>query len=191
MKIIGNGLILASVILLAVFGYQYFTQKQEQNHSFIEAEEKINEEGKAIDEPSIADFKAEENEAFAILEVPKLKKSLPIIEGTDPDDLNKGVGHLTDSVYPGQKEQIVLSGHRDTVFRSFGELELGDRFIVKMPYGTYTYEIKSTDIVPEDDTTVIRKMGEEVLVVTTCYPFHYVGSAPERFIFYAYPVAES
>lgn len=62
--------------------------------------------------------------------------------------------------------------------------------MVQMPYGEYTYEIRETEIVPEDDTSVIGEMGEEVLVVTTCYPFHFVGSAPDRFVAYAYPVSE-
>ncbi|WP_370512357.1 sortase domain-bontaining protein [Planomicrobium sp. CPCC 101110] len=57
-----------------------------------------------------------------------------------------------------------------------------------MPYGKYRYEIRETKIVPEDDTTVVRKMGEEVLVVSTCYPFNFIGSAPDRFVVYAYPV---
>nr|WP_270341576.1 sortase [Lactococcus petauri] len=51
----------------------------------------------------------------------------------------------------------------------------------------YKYEIKSHEIVDWDDRSVIGKMGEEVLVVSTCYPFIFVGPSPERFIFYAYP----
>jgi sortase A len=76
------------------------------------------------------------------------------------------------------------------VFKNFAELDLGDTFVVEMPYGDYTYEIKDTEIVDADDTTVVGKMGEEVLVVSTCYPFDYLGNAPERFVFYAYPVVE-
>jgi|GEM_PF-5448386 len=133
------------------------------------------------------DFQAEYNEAIATLDIPKLDKTLPVIEGTDPYSLAKGVGHLSESVFPGDGEQIMLSGHRDTVFRNFGQLEIGDRFIVNMPYGSYPYIIKETEIVLEDDTSIIRKMNEEVLVVTTCYPFSYFGPAPKRFIIYAYP----
>ena len=102
--------------------------------------------------------------------------------------MKKGVGHLVQSVFPGQNEQIVISGHRDTVFRGFEKLEIGDLFIVHMPYGTYTYEMRETEIVDKDDTSVVRSMGEEVLVVTTCYPFYYIGPAPMRFVIYAYPV---
>src|SRR5699024_10734862 len=82
-------------------------------------------------------------------------------------------------------------GHRDTVFRRFGELEIGDRFIVEMPYGTYEYEMRESEIVGADDTSVIRPMGEEVLTVSTCYPFSYIGNAPDRFVLYAYPVGET
>ena len=57
-----------------------------------------------------------------------------------------------------------------------------------MPYGDYEYEIKDYEIVDRDDTSVIGPMGEEVLVVSTCYPFEFYGFAPDRFVFYCYPV---
>ncbi|MEK4299283.1 class D sortase [Oceanobacillus sp. FSL W8-0428] len=196
MRRIGILFITIGVVCLGVFGYQIIGHEQSQKQSLIQAEERIeqgaNTQGEADQdiEETIEQFEAETDEAFATLEIPKLGKILPIVEGTDPDSLDKGVGHLSNSVLPGQGEQILLSGHRDTVFRDFGDLEIGDTFVVQMPYGEYTYEIRETEIVPEDDTSVIREMGEEVLVVTTCYPFHFVGSAPERFVAYAYPVSE-
>lgn len=132
----------------------------------------------------------QKGETIGILKIPKLKKELPIIEGTDEEELEKGVGHYTGTAYPLQNDQIVLSGHRDTVFRNFGELETGDMFIVELEYGKFKYEIYEMDIVPADDTTVIRSTApDEILTVTTCYPFHYIGNAPERAIFYAKPVS--
>ncbi|GGP17141.1 class D sortase [Oceanobacillus neutriphilus] len=196
MRRIGILFIIIGVVCLGVFGYQIIGHEQSQKQSLIQAEERIDQGISTQDdaeqdiEETIEQFDVEADEAFATLEIPKLGKTLPIVEGTDPDSLDKGVGHLSNSVLPGQNEQILLSGHRDTVFRDFGELEIGDTFVVKMPYGEYSYEIRETEIVPEDDTSVIREMGEEVLVVTTCYPFHFVGSAPERFVAYAYPVSE-
>lgn len=133
-------------------------------------------------------FKADDLQAFGTLEIPRLDRTLAIVEGADDNALKRGVGHMRETVYPGQGEQIVLSGHRDTVFRDFGQLQIGDQFIVAMPYGEYTYEIRETKIVPSDDTSVVGKMGEEVLVVSTCYPFNFIGYAPERFVVYAYPV---
>lgn len=134
-------------------------------------------------------FKPEESDVLGVLEIPKIKAELPMIEGTDEEMLDRGVGHYSASALPLDGEQILLSGHRDTVFRNFAKLELGDRFIVKLPYGTFEYEISSTEIVDKDDTSVIRSMGKEVLVVTTCYPFRYVGPAPQRYVVYADPVS--
>lgn len=131
----------------------------------------------------------QKGETIGILSIPKLKKELPIIEGTDAEELEKGVGHYIGTAYPLQNDQIVLSGHRDTVFRNFGELETGDTFIVELEYGKFKYDIYKIDIVSADDTTVIRSTApDEILTVTTCYPFHYIGNAPKRAIFYAKPV---
>nr|WP_081798054.1 class D sortase [Neobacillus dielmonensis] len=127
-------------------------------------------------------------DTVGLLVIPKLKSELAIIEGTDPDDLAKGVGHYKGSYFPGDNGQIVLSGHRDTVFRHLGELKIGDTFQVKMPNGNFTYEITDTKIVKSNDTSIITLQNQkEELIVTTCYPFRYVGNAPKRYIIYAKP----
>ncbi|PJY99781.1 MULTISPECIES: sortase SrtA [Bacillus] len=132
-----------------------------------------------------ASFKPETGDASGILEIPKIKAELPIVEGTDPDDLEKGVGHYKESYYPDENGQIVLSGHRDTVFRRTGELEKGDRLRILLSYGDFTYEIIKTKIVDKDDTSIITLQHEkEELILTTCYPFSYVGNAPKRYIIY-------
>lgn len=116
------------------------------------------------------------------LSIPALKQKLPIIEGTGTDDLKKGVGHFIKSVLPGERDNCVLSGHRDTVFARLGELKIGDRLIVETSAGTYTYQIKRIRIVHKDDRTVIVPTDHAVLTVSTCYPFHYIGSAPDRYV---------
>ncbi|CAN2252450.1 sortase SrtA [Bacillus vallismortis] len=132
-----------------------------------------------------ASFKPETGHASGILEIPKINAELPIVEGTDPDDLEKGVGHYKESYYPDENGQIVLSGHRDTVFRRTGELEKGDRLRILLSYGDFTYEIIKTKIVDKDDTSIITLQHEkEELILTTCYPFSYVGNAPKRYIIY-------
>ncbi|WML40768.1 class D sortase [Neobacillus sp. OS1-2] len=125
-------------------------------------------------------------DTVGLLTIPKIKSELAIVEGTDPDDLEKGVGHYKGSYFPGDQGQIVLSGHRDTVFRKLGELNIGDSLKMEMPYGNFTYEITKTKIVKSDDTSIITLQNQqEELIVTTCYPFRYVGNAPKRYIIYA------
>lgn len=194
MKWVSRILIVAGVLLLGVFGFSLYDQTTRQSVTLEEAQQALElnraafaEEKSEVEDPAI-EFSAEYGEILGVLDIPKLGRSIGIMEGADDDTMKNGVGHVESTVFPGQKEQIVLSGHRETVFRDFGELEIGDRFIVEMTYGTFEYEIKDFKIVDSDDTTVIGKMGEEVLVVSTCYPFSYVGSAPERYVVYAYPV---
>lgn len=194
MKVLANVFIIVGLGFLSWFGYSLYQQDQMQSVTIQEAEiaiEKLRIEDDSPDiEEEVLNFSPAMYEAFGILHVPKLDRSIGVVEGTDPDALDKGVGHMSSTVLPGQGEQIVFSGHRDTVFKNFADLNLGDTFVVEMPYGDYTYEIKDTKIVDADDTSVVGEMGEEVLVVSTCYPFDYVGNAPERFVFYAYPVLE-
>ncbi|MCM3620133.1 class D sortase [Sutcliffiella horikoshii] len=135
------------------------------------------------------DFDPQTGEVIGLLEIPRLEAELPIVEGTDPAELEKGVGHYKGASFPGEEGQIVFSGHRDTVFLRLGELEVGDRFFVRMSYGDYMYEIYDSKIVDEDDRTVITLQKEkEDLLLTTCYPFTLTGAAPERYILYAKPM---
>lgn len=180
---------------VALAGYSVFQILQgnkEQTKSLAKAE-KIIEQVKTQDEKKseiiVPSFDFAKGEEVGILEVPKLNEKLPIIQGTDEEELRKGVGHYDGTAYPTQKDQIVLSGHRDTVFRRFDQLAIGDLFIVRMPYGNYIYEIVDTKIVDADDRTIIVPTSpKEVLTVTTCYPFTYVGNAPDRYIITAKPV---
>ncbi|WP_347834669.1 class D sortase [Gracilibacillus sp. JCM 18860] len=175
-------------------GYQYFKIQAAEKQAATEAKEFLKQPS---DQKSAEDSWKYSSDTFfpetglevGFLRIPTLDAELPIVEGTDPDDLEKGVGHYKGSAYPLQNDQIVLSGHRDTVFRSLGEVKIGDTFVIELPYGEYTYEMVDSKIVDADDTTIIKSTApREELVITTCYPFSYVGNAPDRYIIYAKPV---
>lgn len=122
------------------------------------------------------------SETIGSLWIPALERELPIVEGTEEDDLKLGVGHFSGSVLPGENDNCVLSGHRDTVFTKLDKLVIGDELIVTTSAGTFIYEIKNIRIVDKDDRTVIVPTDHAVLTLTTCYPFHFIGNAPERYI---------
>ncbi|WP_440896355.1 class D sortase [Amphibacillus sp. Q70] len=143
---------------------------------------------KDITDEEVLDMVYEKGETMGLLYIPKLDREIPIVAGTDEEELAQGVGHYYDTGLPGQNRQILLSGHRDTVFRNFDQLEHGDEFHVKMEYGTYIYEIHDHEIVAANNTTVIDPSREdEYLTVSTCYPFSMIGNAPDRYVLYAYP----
>lgn len=185
-------LIISGLILFLVGGYSLFRTNYEQNRSLQKTFEMLADveaEKEVISEFTINNFQPLDGETIGLLEIPKIEGLLPIIEGTDEDELEKGVGHLKSSTYPGQKDQIVLSGHRDTVFRKMGELEVGDSVVLKLTYGTFLYEITDLKIVDEDDRTIIQSTyPREELILSTCFPFTYVGPAPQRYVITALPV---
>lgn len=124
-------------------------------------------------------------EEIGILTIPKLDRSLPIYQGTDEEILKKGVGHYARSVLPGNNNNSVLSGHRDTVFRGLGKVSKNDTLIVTTKTGEFLYKVKKVRIVDKNDRTVIVPKPKGTLTVTTCYPFSFIGDAPKRYVLVA------
>lgn len=123
-----------------------------------------------------------QGEFFADLIIPSLKMSIPVLEGTYEEELANGVGHYQKSVLPGEPDNSVLSGHRDTVFRRLGELEKGDLLQVRMKQGVFVYKITKIWITDAYDKSVIVPHDQPVLTLTTCYPFSFIGPAPKRYV---------
>ncbi|MFH7833618.1 class D sortase [Bacillus luti] len=125
-----------------------------------------------------------EGEKVAMLNIPKIKKKFSIYWGAGDATLKKGVGMFVSDLTttPSGGGHTVLSGHRDTVFTELGELKEKDTLILEYDKKTYTYEIQKIWITHADDRTVIIKKEEPILTLTTCYPFDYIGDAPDRYI---------
>jgi len=191
MRIISILMFIVGIGFFTFGGYHILKTSNEQDHALKNAEKLVsnNHANNVNSTTSFNDHKLEKGEEIGVLILPKLDEKLPIIEGVDEDELDKGVGHYDGTFLPSEQGQVVLSGHRDTVFQRIGELDIGDELIVKMPYGDFTYVLEETEIVDQDNLTVIDpdSHNEEILTVTTCYPFGYVGKAPQRYIMHATP----
>ena len=116
------------------------------------------------------------------VDVPRIHLSAMIAEGATALILDRAVGHLPGTAFPGQTGNTVLAAHRDTFFRRLGELEPGDVIRVTDPRAEYSYHVTFTDIVSPDETWILRSASGETLTLITCYPFHFVGAAPKRFV---------
>lgn len=121
-------------------------------------------------------------EVIGSLWIPRLKRTIDIVQGTGSKELKKGVGHYVGSVLPGVSDNSVLAGHRDSVFRNLGNVKLGDLMTVRTDYGVFVYEVHKIRIVKADDKTVIVPTSNSVLTLSTCYPFRFVGNAPKRYV---------
>jgi sortase A len=125
------------------------------------------------------------------IEIPRLGVSTIIKEGDDARTLDLAVGHIRGTALPGGRGNIGLAGHRDTFFRRLQHIESGDVIRLVAPEGTFTYLVERTRIVSPKDVSVLDATAEPTLTLVTCYPFSYVGAAPERFIVRARLTPES
>jgi sortase A len=116
------------------------------------------------------------------LEIPRVHISAAVAEGTTPRVLSRAVGHAVDTALPGQLGNITLAAHRDTFFRHLGDMRSGDVIELKRPEHEYRYQVRFTAVVGPKDTWVLDPTGQETLTLLTCYPFHFVGPAPDRFV---------
>jgi sortase A len=129
----------------------------------------------------------DQGSAIGRLEVPRIGLSVVVLEGSDTGTLRLGVGRVRNSSLPGEPGNVVLAGHRDTFFRSLREIRPGDRISLRTAEGTFPYTVDWTTVVNPKDTSVIMPTASPALTLVTCYPFSYVGSAPQRFIVRAMP----
>ncbi len=116
------------------------------------------------------------------VELPRLDVAAVVFEGTDDDVLDRGVGHLRGSALPGNGGNVVLAAHRDTFFRGLRKVREGDSITLSTPAGPRHYQVESTQVVSPYATEVAAPTPEPILTLITCYPFEFLGHAPQRFI---------
>ncbi len=116
------------------------------------------------------------------LSIPAVNIRVPVIQGAGWDQLGLGVGHVVASALPGQVGDVYLAGHRDTVFLNLRKVRKGDRIILNTVYGSFVYEATSFSIVPQTDLQVLKPTSYSTLTLQTCYPFFFIGFAPDRYL---------
>ena len=119
---------------------------------------------------------------FGRISIPRVGVSAIIEEGADESTLRRAVGHFPESHALGERGTVALAGHRDTFFRGLAHVRLNDLIVIETPRGTYKYQVVHTSVVQPTDIQVLRSSPLSDLTLVTCFPFRYIGPAPERFI---------
>ena len=119
---------------------------------------------------------------LAVLRIPHLHLEVPVLEGTDDWTLNRGAGHIEDTPKPGEDGNSGIAGHRDGFFRVLKDIAVGDALTLDTHQGTDTYRVERIWIVDPDDVSVLDRTSTRAVTLVTCYPFYFIGSAPQRYI---------
>lgn len=120
--------------------------------------------------------------AVAVLRIGVIELEVPVYDGTDERFLIRGAGLVEGTAAPGGRGNIGIAAHRDGFFRGLKDVAIGDLIELDSPGTTRSYRITGLSVVEPADVHVLADTGEDLLTLVTCYPFYFVGNAPQRFI---------
>ena len=116
------------------------------------------------------------------IEINRVGLSALVAEGTDNTTLRRAAGHIQGTAIPGQPGNIGIAAHRDTFFRPLRKVRLNDIVTLATQRTEYHYRVVSTRVVGPDEVSVLNPSKKQILTLVSCYPFYFVGPAPNRFI---------
>jgi len=190
-----GGLLLVGLLLVGVWLRDYI-----EGHSFQSVESKKLEAGLRLEDTiriavstpakgTSAPVPAKRSTASAAakgaigrIEIPRLRISGMIAEGTDNGTLKRAVGHVPRTSRPGEAGNVGLAAHRDGFFRGLGGVRKDDVIRIVTVRGTYSYRVEWMVVVDPHRVDVLDRTAEPSLTLITCYPFNWIGHAPKRFI---------
>jgi LPXTG-site transpeptidase (sortase) family protein len=129
---------------------------------------------------------AKEGDVLGRIEIPRLGISVAILEGATSRTLLLGVGHIEGTALPGESGNSAIAGHRDTYFRSLRNIRPTDEIQIQTASGLSRYEVDSLQIVDPNNIGVLAPSAGTAITLVTCYPFRFIGAAPERFVVHAH-----
>jgi sortase A len=119
---------------------------------------------------------------LALLTIDKVGIEVPVYNGTDEFNLNRGVGRIIGTAHFEANGNLGIAGHRDGFFRGLKDIAVGDEIRFQTARDEVLYTVSSIEIVDPSDVSVLAPTAERTLTLVTCYPFYYVGHAPKRYI---------
>jgi sortase A len=137
-------------------------------------------------EKRIAEYKesleAASDLPLAVLSIDHLDIRVPVFNGASDLNLNRGVARIKGTARLGEESNLGIAGHRDGFFRGLQHITVGDPIDLETLSGQTRYRVTGIQIVYPEDVHVLQPTDSSTLTLVTCYPFYFVGSAPQRYI---------
>lgn len=119
---------------------------------------------------------------LGVLKVPSVALEVPVYQTNSELVMDRAAGVIDGMAYPHEPGNIGISGHRDGYFRALKDVTVGDDILLQTLDGQKRFRIEAIHIADIDDTHLLEDTRDQTLTLVTCYPFYFVGHAPQRFI---------
>ncbi|HEX5755339.1 MAG TPA: class D sortase [Arenimonas sp.] len=118
----------------------------------------------------------------ALLRIPRVALEVPVYPDVGERNLNRGAGLVDTGANADSNGNIAIAAHRDGYFRVLSQVEVGDVIELESAAQQRRYRIDALSIVDPHDLSPLQASDGPVLTLITCYPFWFVGNAPQRYI---------
>jgi sortase A len=181
-------------LLLSFSGLAAVSQETSETQSSKRTDAKVHTEDESVSDVDFTGWSSIRVKAYkqaldtefpspiAVVTVPRLHLHAPLFEGRDDATLDRGLGRIPGTAYPGETGNLGVAGHRDGFFRPLKDIRVGDIVEVETPHEIGTYSVDRVEIVEPDNIQVLKSGPKSTLTLVTCYPFYFIGHAPKRFI---------
>jgi sortase A len=177
-------LLIAGILALSYVAFTLISARIYQKNAVLTLDKQIQaEEQYKIEQPVLT---IKEGDVLGRIDIPRIGVSVAVLQGTTSRTLRLGVGHIKGTALPGESGNIGIAGHRDTYFRALKDIRKDDEIQLETATGIAKYDVDWIRITSPSDNGVLAPTTESALTLVTCYPFYYIGAAPERFIVHAH-----
>ena len=132
---------------------------------------------------------AKDAQVLAVLAAPSLGLSVPVYSSASELNMDRGAGVIDGMAYPHEQGHIGIAGHRDGYFRVLKDVAIGDLLVLDTLYGEKRFIVDDLRVIDPNELEYLQETQIPRLTIVTCYPFYFVGSAPQRFLVRASPAA--
>lgn len=175
LRALERALLLTAVVCLSWYGWRSYDIRRQEARATAQVQQ-------ALSEDLPLRLGPPPDGLIGQLQIPRLHLSAPVKAGDDDNVLDFSVGYLPDTPLPWMSGNSAFAAHRDRLFRPLQHIRQGDEIDLSTTHGNLRYRVLKTLIVNPSDVWVLNPIPNVSLTLITCYPFHYVGHAPHRFI---------
>jgi sortase A len=106
--------------------------------------------------------------------IPAINVDVPVVQGDGWEELKMGAGQRPGTANPGERGNVVISGHNDVygeIFRYLEDLNIGDEVSIYAGDTPHKYLVVAKMVVDPTEVSLLEPTPNATLTLITCHPY--------------------